>query len=633
MKKIHRQKSLQRQKPLRKVLIALAIFFSLAAIVACILSSGAVSSDEPQEISAALGVWSVTPLFIAVTLALITKDVLISVFLAEAVAVLMLSIVRSGSISVFLFFDWFDSLTRTAEDSVSGDFNVDILLMILCTCGMIEVVNKSGGFSALAGIITKRVRTPKSVNLIALALGGIVSFDDYSGVLIAGPIMKPIADRLRVSREKLAFIVDATAAPCSAIMLISTWVSTEILAIETSLNTCGIEGSAYMYFIRSIPYAFYSILCLIFIFFGGITGREYGPMLTAEIIARKRLPYRAAESEAGKNDTEINAAESGADKNNAEINATASGADKNDPKINAAGGKSGGGQEPSHRHSLLLLVLPIAIFILYILFGFIVSGAGNMEQAQGSVLKDFTLENISRLLGCADTGVIMFQAAVLSSIAAIAINVIRRRQSLPEAINTWISGLSGAMFTAVLLALTWSFAATIEGLGTCEYIVSMITHTFSFQALPLLIFLACCIIGFSVGSIGTMFIAMPIAIPAAYEFIRLGVTDRPDAYISIAIACVLSGALFGDHCSPISDTTIMSSQACGCTNTDHVKTQMPYALTVAAASSAACIITGMDLPLPLAFGAGIALIFGAIMILGKKPETFIDLSEKPVKKR
>ena len=224
-------------------------------------------------------------------------------------------------------------------------------------------------------------------------------------------------------------------------------------------------------------------------------------------------------------------------------------------------------------------------------------------------------------------------AAVLSSIAAIAINVIRRRQSLPEAINTWISGLSGAMFTAVLLALTWSFAATIEGLGTCEYIVSMITHTFSFQALPLLIFLACCIIGFSVGSIGTMFIAMPIAIPAAYEFIRLGVTDRPDAYISIAIACVLSGALFGDHCSPISDTTIMSSQACGCTNTDHVKTQMPYALTVAAASSAACIITGMDLPLPLAFGAGIALIFGAIMILGKKPETFIDLSEKPVKKR
>lgn len=570
---------MSRQKVSRLKIIFPAIGFLLLfflGIHRCtVLSKNGILLETAGDIASQLGVYSLIPLLLIFSLALITKDVLISVFLSEIVTAAMLSALRSPSLPAAVC-DTVSILFDTVEDVLLEPFNLRILLMVLCVCGMVEVVNQNVGFSALAQRIAEKVKRPGEANLIALLLGFIVSFDDYSGVLIVSPIMKPVVDRIGVSREKLAFIVDATAAPFSALMFISTWVSTELLAIEIGFGLAGIQDSSYIAFLHSIPYSFYSIFCLVFILFGGILEREFGPMLKAErrarieILAEESAPSTACEAE-----------------------------------------KSG---------RILLSVLPILIFALYIILGFTFSGYSNMRSAQLiSADAALSLSDLSLIFSYADTEIVMLQAAVASSIAAILLCSAQQSQPIAKSVGAWISGVGNAASTGVMLILTWTFSASIQELGTCQFLLEFSTIAFPFWLAPLMIFATCCLISFSCGSIGTMFIAMPIAIPMAQVFIRSGSVTSPETYLSLSIACVLSGALFGDHCSPISDTTIMSSQACGCSNAAHVWTQLPYALCIAGISALACLMVSAGLPFWLALILGSVTIFLILRFLGKDP--------------
>lgn len=562
----------------RLIKASIFVLFVILAIAVCVKANslnGTIQANDPNSISSGFGLWSLIPLVMAVSLALLFKDVLISVFISELTAITMytLSCSAKGSITLIaLISNFFHAFEVVVLDS----FNMHIMLMIMCTCGMIEVINHNGGFLPLANYISDKINSPGKVNLVALVLGFITSFDDYSSVLIVAPIMKPITDKMGVSREKLAFIVDATAAPCAALLFISTWVSTELLAIENGFNECGINASSYVSFLKSVPFSFYSILALIFILISGVTGLEYGPMLTAERNARKL---------------------------------------NNDNSHNISIF-----QDKLNFKSFVLPLIPIFVFIIFILCGFAYSGINNMiNEGLITNMSSLTIKDLSQVFGKANTGTVMFEAAGISSIIAIIIHCITHRTSIKESVSIWIEGISGAVPTGILLIFTWAFASTIKQIGTCLFIVNIVTSSISFWMAPVVVFLTCCLISFAIGSIGTLFIAMPIAIPVASAFMNNPNINNSNTFLCIIISCVLSGSLFGDHCSPISDTTILSAQTCGCSNINHVRTQLPYALTVALSSTVSYILVGIGIPYFISLICGILLIFSAIKIFGRLP--------------
>lgn len=570
---------------IKKGIKLLMLLLALCAIYQCIICAVTLEHpvSAPEHLAETIGVYSCVPLLLSIVLAYITRNVLLSISIGELVGLSMLSCITTGCSSfgdvltaaVSVFFS-------DAKAILTTPFSFFILMMLLFVCGMVNTVNSCDGFLPLAERITQKIRSPKEANLIALLLGLLVSFDDYSCVLVVSPIMKPIVDKLNVSREKLAFIVDASAAPFSAVMIVSTWVSTEMMAINKGLELAGLHTSAYSAFFRSIPFSYYPLFCLWFIFIGGLLDKEYGPMLQAE--RRARLAAQTPKAD----------------------------------KTNSA-------DCPSENHlskkgNVLVPLLPIIVFAAYTLAGFFLNGYLNLAKANALPEKTgLHIETLNLYLGSADTSFVMFQAALISSLLAIFLNIARKKQSAKKAFSCWAQGVKESFPCVTTLIITWIFAETINRLGAAHFIISLTTANVPYWSIPAMIFLVCCIISFAAGSIGTMLIAMPVAIPIASSFIESGWIASPEIYLSATIASVLAGALFGDHCSPITDTTILTSQSCGCTNIAHVKTQLPYALTIAAAATVSYLLIGFHILPVYSLLIGMGLILVIFLLLGKTP--------------
>ena len=530
------------------------------------------SNGDVDTGSLSFGAMTILPPLFSIVLAFITRNVIVSLFLGTFSGCVILNL---NGFNIFsAIFQGAIDFTYRALEVLSDPWNAGIILQVLVIGGVIHLVAKMGGAKAIAEALARKAKTVKSVQLTTWLLGLAVFFDDYANALIVGPIMRPVTDKLGISRAKLAFIIDATAAPIAGLAIISTWIGLEIGLIGDAFSSIGINVDGFSVFLQTIPYRFYNILILVFVFITAITLREFGPMLSAEKKARKALKREALLERVEKIEKTHNELE---------------------PKEGV-------------KLSIWNAIIPIGTLVFSSLIGFYYSGYSSVMNGADVVAKEvfinapFSFSAIQEAFSNADASVVLFQGALLASLVAIIMSVCKKIFTISEAIETWIEGMKGLLITGVILVLAWSLSSVIKELGTAAYLVSVLQFAIPKFLLPSIIFILGSIIAFATGTAyGTMGILMPLAVPLAYAI-------NPD--MSFIVACtsgVLTGAIFGDHCSPISDTTILSSTGAGCDHIEHVRTQIWYSLFVGAIT----IIFGY---IPAGFGVSIWIILPVAII-------------------
>ncbi|WP_206159162.1 Na+/H+ antiporter NhaC family protein [Campylobacter showae] len=541
------------------------LFLSLLPILAL-----AVDPEVAKKNAEIFGFWTLIPPVVAIVLAFITKDVVLSLFIGVFSGTFLINVIDSSIPMTFV--KGFTDIVKRVVGSLADSWNAGIVLQVLCIGGVVALITKMGGTKAVAIWLSEKAKTGVSAQISTWVMGLFVFFDDYANSLIVGPIMRPITDKFKVSREKLAFIIDATAAPIAGLAVISTWVGLEISLIKQGYELIGITNvNAFSIFVETMPYRFYNLFMLFFIVCTAFMGREFAGMLKAERRAR-----------AG----ELHPRRDGAMIEDVE--------DKTlEPKENIKLQSSNA-------------VVPLLVLILGAFVSFYFSGLGALEgeALESAKAHPLTFHTFQATFGAADASVALFQSALLATVVAIFMAVYRKILTVREAIETWGKGWKTMITTIIILLLAWSLSSVIKELGTSRYLVDLLSQSTPKIVLPAAIFMLGSFISFSTGtSYGTMGILMPLAIPLASAVgMHSGLEgDALHAYMIVNISAVLTGAIFGDHCSPISDTTILSSMGAGCNHIDHVQTQMPYALAVCAIS----IFAGY---FPIALGLSIWIV-------------------------
>lgn len=547
------------------------ILLSLVLLPAIVFADDALALQNATK----FGFWTLIPPLVAIVLAFITKDVIFSLLLGVLSGTFMISI-SDNSIGAALVGAFTDFCARVVK-SMADPWNAGILLQVLCIGGLIALITRSGGTKALALWLSKHAKTPLLSQLSTWFMGIVIFFDDYANALIVGPIMRPVTDKFRVSRAKLAFILDATAAPITGLAIISTWIGLEISLIKQAYEGINITNiNPFGIFIETIPYRFYNIFMLFFVVCTAFMAREFGPMYKAQM--------------ACKNGTEPHTSGKFNDMDDVIM-----------PKDNIT---------PRKKNALIPILTMIALSFV----GFYFNGLGALDGEKLAAVQEagFSFFALRETFGAADASVVLFEAALFSSIVAIAMGLFQKIYSVKEGIEIWVGGWKTMVITMVILLLAWSLSSVIKDLGTAKYLVSILSKNTPDILLPIFIFILGSFISFSTGtSFGTMGILMPLAIPLAYavgiEYNLVG--DELHTYMCINISGVLTGAIFGDHCSPISDTTILSSMGAGCDHIEHVRTQFTYALCVGVIA-----IAFGYLPVALGLSVWIALIGGLISV-------------------
>ncbi len=414
--------------------------------------------------------------------------------------------------------------------SLADTDHASIILFSMMIGGMVGIMTRVGGMSAIVSLIVKRAKTAVSGQVSIWAMGLVIFFDDYGNTLVVGNTARPLSDRLGISREKLAYIVDSTAAPVACIAIATTWIGYEVGLIKDAVAALGtINEAPYSIFLKSIAYSFYPILSILFVLAIALSRRDFGPMVEAERIARERKAAPVAD-------------------NTRLIN------EELDPK-------------PGVEQRALNALVPIVVMIGTLFAGLYITGEGN---------------TLSDIVGTADSYTSLMWASLLAALTAGVLAVSQRLLSLNETVEAWFSGVRAMLFTMIILVLAWALSNVTGDLGTANYLITVLGSQLSMEWLPFIVFVLSAITAFSTGSSwGTMGILMPLIVPLTWAVMSQG--GDPGAHMPIlysAVACNLAGAVWGDHCSPISDTTVLSSMASGCDHIDHVRTQLPYAVTV-----------------------------------------------------
>ena len=547
------------------------------------------------------GFITLLPPFIAIILAFITKDVILSLFMGVLSGTFLLSLASNiffvDTIALINIYDTlvesFSKIISYVLKSTSDPVNAGIILQILCIGGLVALITKMGGAKAIALQFAKRAKTAISAQLNTWFIGLLIFFDDYANLLIVGPIMRPLADKFKISREKFAFIIDSTAAPVAGIAIISTWIGLEVSLIKNPYASIGIDNiSAFGIFVETIPYRFYNIFMLFFVALTAIMGREFGSMYAAQIRAKTTgqiapMPKSAALDTAELEDQFL------APKDGIEIRAFDA-------------------------------IVPVMTLIILAILGFYFNGFSVLEgeELANAKANPLSFETLRSAFGSADSSIVLFQAALFAAIVAIFIGVRRRIFNIKEAIETWIYGWKTMIFTIVLLLLAWSLSSIVKDLGTSTFITHLLADKLPEFILPATIFAFASLISFAIGtSYGTMGVLMPLAVPLAFEVAKLNglESEALHHYMVLNISCVLTGAIFGNHCSPISDNVILSSMSAKCDHMEHVRTQIPYALFICAISLfTGYIPTALGLSVWLVLPLNFILITLLLRIIGKK---------------
>ncbi|HJJ35799.1 MAG TPA: Na+/H+ antiporter NhaC family protein [Methanocorpusculum sp.] len=548
-------------------------------------------------------------------LAFLTKNVIISLFLGVLNGAWTAALLTGNVLQAIVdaFYKTTDATTGFVA-TVADSWNAGIIMAVLVIGCLIALITRMGGMKGVGLAMTKIAKGPRSAQLSVWLSSWLIFFDDYANALIIGPIMRPVCDKFRISREKLAYIVDSTAAPVAGIFIISTWIGTELVNISQGLEAAGITGMTAMdVFVQTIPFRFYNILALFFVLALALFLRDYGPMRKAELRARSTgetvNPGSEVDPEAATMDT----------------NADDDGVGKEDYAVLKTSKKV-------HPPNVWNALVPILVLIVSAVVLFYTNGASALGEVWPSAGDAF---------GAADASIVLFQAGLLACIVAIIMGFAQKIFTLKEGIEVWAHGMKSMMFVCIILVLAWTIGATIKYLGTQYFLIPAIAGTPVPWLIPMLVFVIAALTSFATGTAyGTMAIYLPICIPLAFSIALVNpeIFADPLAYVVLVSSAVLTGAIFGDHCSPISDTTIMSSTGAGCSLLDHVSTQIWYALTVAFVTIALYIVSGLLLTFlgtgalfPIAFiclGIGAIVCVLVILFVGKKIPTWNIKTQK-----
>ncbi len=549
------------------------------------------------------GLLSIIPPLVAIVLAIVTRRPVVSLI----VGIYFGAIVTAGGNPLAAFADTCEvHLWPTLVDP--GKMRVFSFTLLMA--GMIGVISRCGGMRGLIQLISPLAKTRRGGQLTTWAIGLVVFFDDYANTILLGGTLRPLCDRLKISREKLAYLVDSTAAPVASLALLSTWI-----AVEVDYIAEGIDGTSTTadlkpieLFIASIPYRFYAVLALLMVPLIALTGRDFGPMLKKERECLAAEPADPSPRDQPANDQPLSSSSS----------------------------------EPARWYNAaapIALTLAVVVWLLY------VTGTQNLALEEGATVA------LRDILGAADSSLAL-QYGSLAGLALAAL--LCRLQGILDGGEILRATGNGMRVVLPAIAILWCASAlsrmtgsrSVDGAASSGYeFKDHRLYTGDFLAakimpdsesasdgeaadrsvvklLPTAVFLLAAFLAFSTGtSFGTMGLLMPMTVTLACDLLESsgGVVSPSDPILLASVAGVLSGAVFGDHCSPISDTTILSSQACGCDHIAHVITQMPYALLVGIVS----IALGT---LPLGWGASVwlllplqlAALIGLLMLIGKK---------------
>ena len=529
------------------------------------------------------GWFSLAPPVVAILLALFFKEVITALLAGVWLGALAVA----GYNPLSAAWRTIDSYAVPALGDMEGG-HTQIVVFSLLLGGLVGIVSRNGGTQGIVDAVSPFASTSRRGKIATWIAGLAIFFDDYANTLIVGNTMRPITDRLKISREKLAYIVDSTAAPVATLFPISTWVGYEISLIADGMSVAaqqpGVDPalvatltsiSPFAVFISTIPYRFYALLALAFVFLTSVMNRDFGPMAAAE-------------------------------------RRTASGGGVHRPGAQLAVDITESQVTPPEgvRPRWYNAAIPIITVILVVLGGLYTSG----RAAAGA---DADLWDI---FGAADPFVTLLWGSMAGCIVGIALSVVQRILTVQESLNAWVAGMKGMFLAMVILTLAWSLGQVTEDLGTAQYVAQILNDSVPLQAIPVLVFLTSAAMAFATGtSWATMAIMIPLVIPLT---VSLGGAEGFGAggeysILLGAISSALAGAIFGDHCSPISDTTVLSSTAAACDHVDHVRTQMPYALVVALlAMVVGDVGTALGLPVWVALLGSVAILAGGLKLFG-----------------
>lgn len=522
---------------------------------------------------------SVIPPLIAIILALITREVITSLFLGIFSGTAIIGLYTKGIAGFFTgFLAIFDRYVLSAMND-SG--HLSIILFSMTIGAIVTVISKNGGMQGVVNKISVYAKDARSGQLATYFLGIAIFFDDYANTLVVGNTMRAVTDQLKISREKLAYLVDSTAAPIAALAFVTTWIGAELGYIEDGVRQIPqLHEGAYSIFLNSLSYSFYPILTLIFMFMLIWTRRDFGPMYSAEKYARTN---------------DVNA---DSDEHHAELEEFTV---KRGAPVRAFNA-----------------IIPIAVIILGTLIGLLYTGF-DAEVWQNTELGFF--RKLSIIIGNSDSYVALLWSSLTGLLVAVLMTTAQRIMNLEETISSAISGYKTMVTAMMILILAWALAQITDDLHTAHFLKSLWSNDLSPTLLPAVTFILSAIVSFSTGSSwGTMAILYPLLLPAGFAISLesgLSVEETMPLFYNM-VSCVLAGSVLGDHCSPISDTTILSSLASGCNHIQHVKTQMPYALSVGVVSILVGTIgTAFGLPIFVAYLIGILALGLIIRNLGK----------------
>ena len=531
-------------------LITGAVVLILVIILACVLPGAAGEFDSSCNLYATF--WSLVPPIVAIVLALITKEVYSSLFLGILIGSLMYANFNiEGTINAVFFSD--GGIVTNLADS----WNMGIMVFLVMLGTLVCLMNKAGGSAAFGRWAGTHIHTRVGAQLATVVLGVLIFVDDYFNCLTVGSVMRPITDRHNVSRAKLSYLIDATAAPVCIIAPISSWAAAVTSYVP---EEAGING--FLMFIKTIPYNLYAILTILMMVFMALAKFDYGTMARFEKNAKAGDLFTTADRPYG---NDVGEAES----------------------------------EENPRSSLWDLVAPVAVLIVACIICLAYSGGW------------FEGETFVNAFANADASMGLVLGGFIGMVFTFVYYMIRRIVSFKDFFGAFAEGFKAMVPAMLILTFAWSLSSTTKYcLGSTDYVQSVISGTTGLAGfIPVILFLLACGIAFATGtSWGTFGIMIPIV---------CSVFDGSDPLLIVSIAAAMGGAVMGDHCSPISDTTIMASAGGHCNHVDHVSTQLPYACTVAAVCAVSYLI-GAFLPadlLWLILPIGIVLMLAVLFVL------------------
>jgi len=537
-------------------------------------------SEWKEEIDP-IPLWmSIIPPLIAIMLALLLREVITSLFMGIFSGALIIGLYSDGFSSILLSF--FSVIDTYILNALYDRSHISVIIFSMTIAGVVSVISRNGGMKGIVNRLSPYAHNAKSGQLVIWFMGILIFFDDYANTLVVGNTMRPVSDRLRISREKLAYIVDSTAAPVAAIFFITTWIGAELGYIESGIEEISaISESPYSIFLNSLSYSFYPILTLLFILMLILKQRDFGSMYNAEIKARSNT---FESSDEPFEDT----------------------FDEFDEKE---------GVEPKAFNALI----PILVIVLGAVLGMLYTGYSESVWLNNDL---GFFRKLSITIGNADSFISLLWSSVTGLFVAIILTLMQGMMKLGEAIETAIEGYKTMLPAMFILILAWSLAYVTEDMHTATFLKGLWSSTMSPVFIPAIVFILSALVSFSTGSSwGTMAILYPLMLPASYQIaVESGMGHEESMLIFYnVVSVILAGSVFGDHCSPISDTTILSSLASSCNHIDHVSTQLPYAITVGTVSILlGSLPAAMGVSTLILYPVAIAVLYATIHLLGKE---------------